>query len=422
LSVVLLGLLKKAPIELQYCYAGYGLLLMYVIRLLNCLLLLCVILFPACGSVKNQPRPPLTTRYKTDKSVKRISFDAKIGQLIMVGFYGRYSTDFGVKNLLSHIRYGRIGGVILHGHNIEKPSQLGNLTKLLISASPDLLIAVDQEGGNVQRLTPLKGFIGAPSPIKMAGYSLDKVTRIYETQAKQLARYGINVNFAPVVDLNSVDPKKSSPAIGQYGRSFGSDAQKVKSLATIMIKAHHKFGIKTVLKHFPGHGLLQGDTHLGLYEISPLPKGRRAQELGVFKVLIKEGLADMVMTAHLFDGKFDKKYPATFSHNIITLKLRKKYGFRGIVITDDLSMASIRSNYSLKQTVILALGAGVDILLFSHNPSLTKTTKGFVPHHNLPFAIRSIVKSAIHHNQLSRNTIIESWRRQRIFMQKKSDL
>ena len=179
--------------------------------------------------------------------------------------------------------------------------------------------------------------------------------------AKTLAAAGINHNLAPVVDINS---NPANPVIGALGRSFSADPAVVIAQARAFIEAHHAHDVTTTLKHFPGHGSSQADSHLGLVDVSAT---WQRDELEPYRVLIGEGIVDTVMTAHVFNTQLDPTYPATLSKATITGILRDELGFDGVVITDDMNMQAITSQYGFEQAAVLAVQAGADLLAYGNN-------------------------------------------------------
>lgn len=185
--------------------------------------------------------------------------------------------------------------------------------------------------------------------------------------AETLQRAGINLNLGPVVDLN-VNP--ANPVIGKLQRSISADPKIVTEHAREFIRAHHARGILCSLKHFPGHGSSSADSHKGFVNVTDTWSKK---ELEPFRTLIKEGLADTVLTAHVFNARLDPHAPATLSKATIENLLRKQLGFDGVVISDDLTMGAIAGQYSLEDSVEKALNAGVDMLLLADNrPDTTK--------------------------------------------------
>ncbi|AKF25491.1 glycosyl hydrolase [Sulfurovum lithotrophicum] len=319
------------------------------------------------------------------------SLDQKIGQMLMVGFHGTSAPKN--SQICQDIRKYHIGAVILFDYNpvdkskpknIANRQQLKKLTAQLQRCSYDgkLLIAVDQEGGKVQRLKSRYGFYGnfpkASDVIKMDQRQIKKT---YGKMAKELKSVGINYDLAPVVDL---DINSRNHVIHGLGRSFGKDPKTVAAYASTFIDAMHRYGVLTSLKHFPGHGSSVGDTHKGFVDVTNLWK---KAELEPYRLLNKK--ADTVMVAHVFNQKLDARYPASLSNKTVNGLLRKKLAFNGVVITDDLQMGAISKKYGLRNTLKLAINAGDDMLLFGNqlDPNKTVSTKKLVE------TVKSLVKS-----------------------------
>ena len=303
--------------------------------------------------------------------------DVMIGQMIMVGFSGDKETDSGVIGVHDQLAEGVVGGVVLYPENISRPDELRRLTSYLrdARAAPIPFIAVDQEGGLVQRLTRRNGhsyFPSARSVGRNPSYSdSESATRLYAAMAKELADAGFNLNFGPVVDLN-LNP--DNPVIGQRERSFGADPNTVTQLARAFIVAHRDAGIVTVAKHFPGHGSSRADSHKTLADISETWK---EIELEPYRQLAKEGLLDAVMIGHLYHPRFSDgtRLPASLSGRAVKALRSKGYiGFQGVVVSDDMEMGAVREDYSLEERVIKAVNAGTDLVVFSneqsHDPEL----------------------------------------------------
>jgi beta-N-acetylhexosaminidase len=294
--------------------------------------------------------------------------DRMIGQTIMVGFSGQTERDPGVKAVRSQLAKGLVGGVVLYPENISSTRQLRLLTAYLLNANSTLVpfIAVDQEGGRVQRLTRRNGHKYYPSAQKLgrdATLTPEGARRIYGEMAKDLAGAGINLNFGPVVDL-SLNPWNA--VIARRKRSYGSDPATVMSFASSFIAAHREANVATVAKHFPGHGSSWSDSHKSLPDIS---RSWRESELEPYAALAHDGLLDMVMVGHLYHPRFSdgEKLPSSLSANAIrALRAEGYIGYRGVVVSDDLEMGAVRDHYSLEDRVIRALNAGVDLLVFSN--------------------------------------------------------
>ena len=241
--------------------------------------------------------------------------DAMIGQMIMVGFLGDNERDPGVKAVRDQLAKGIVGGVVLYPENIGSPKELRTLTAFLRNAKSSMVpfIAVDQEGGKVQRLTGRNGhryFPSAWSVGRNPSYAVgDSAEKLYASMAADEAQAGFNLNFGPVVDLN-VNP--ANPVIGQRDRSFSADPNTVTALARAFILAHRNADIVTVAKHFPGHGSSRVDSHKALADVS---ESWREIELEPYRALAKDGLLDAVMLGHLYHPTFSDgaKLPASLS-------------------------------------------------------------------------------------------------------------
>lgn len=325
-----------------------------------------------------------------------------IGHMIIIGFED--SSVNKQSEIIKQINKYELGGIILFdifysdrtkNKNIKSPQQLKKLTHDLKALSnQNLLISVDQEGGKVARLKPSYGFKEFPSAKKISQNSFSKAKNTYKDMATMLNENGINCNFAPVVDLE-VNPKNK--VIVGLERSFGKSNTDVSSYAKILIDEQKNAGVISVLKHFPGHGSSLGDSHLGFVNITDTWS---ENELEPYKTLISSNSVDMIMTAHVFNSHLDEKYPATLSHNVNTKLLRQKMKYNGVVVSDDLQMKAISKHYSLKETVTLAINAGVDILLFGNQ----------LGYQNIDELVE-IIFSQVKNNSIPMSRIIESNKR-----------
>jgi len=241
--------------------------------------------------------------------------------------------------------------------NISNSEQLKKLTLSLqsISANP-LMICIDQEGGRVARLKQQNGFRVSKSAKTITSLSINEVIAEYESLALELQELGINCNFAPLVDLGI---NKDSEIIYGLDRAYGEDADTVVKYGEIFMDALDKHQIISVLKHFPGHGSAKGDSHEGFVDIT---QSWNEIELSPYKRLIHK--TNMIMSAHVFNGRLDEKYPATLSHTINTKLLREHIGYDGVLITDDLQMSAIKEHYSKEEAIKLAINSGADMLMY----------------------------------------------------------
>jgi len=296
------------------------------------------------------------------------SLREQIGQMIMIGFVGHSVRDRRFGHLTQLVRDGEIGGVLYLPRNIAGRERTAAMNAALQSAAegrPLLLIAVDQEGGHVQRLKPGHGFRRTPPASNVARQmSPQEARQTYLQMAQGLADWGFNLNLGPVVDLN-LNPR--NPIIGRLGRAYSSDPRIVADYASAFIDAHREAGVATALKHFPGHGSSSGDSHDGAVDVSA--SWSRA-ELLPYRELIARGQADIVMTAHVRNSRLQgpgESGPASLSPTAIEGVLRGELGFAGLVISDDLQMEGVAGGHDLRQRVLRAVRAGTDILLLAND-------------------------------------------------------
>ena len=302
------------------------------------------------------------------------SIEKLVGQLIIAGFRDKSINDGSL--IVNYIKNFNLAGVILYDidleiggkdltpgtRNIESPTQLKDLTKHLQDISKQkLLVSVDQEGGHTSRLKSIYGFPQDTSWAHVGNLNSIQFTEQFsEETANTLKDVGINLNFAPVLDLDH----GNGSVISDQQRACSDDPKKVIEHAKIFIKAHRENGVITCGKHFPGLGSASGDTHEGIADIT---NSWTVKDLQPFDTLIQENELDSVMVSHAFDKKLDPNYPSSLSQNIITKMLRDDLGFQGVVICDDPSMRAISDHYNLEETFKLMLDAGVDLFCLGNN-------------------------------------------------------
>lgn len=307
-----------------------------------------------------------STEDKIQNKLDNMTLNEKIGQMIIAGF-SSYNVDEKVKTLIKDYN---IGGLILFNRNIKSSDQLVDLLNSIKEENKNnipLFLAVDQEGGRVNRMP--KDIINFPSNIEIGyGGNEDLAYDVGSAIGQEIKSYGFNLNFAPVLDIFS---NKENKVIGD--RAFGKNEKIVSKFGISKMKGLQSKGIIPVIKHFPGHGDTSVDSHMGLPIIKKDIESLSKFELIPFKRAIDNG-ADMVMIAHILLSKIDDK-PATLSKKVITELLRGKLGFKGVIITDDLEMDAITDNYSIEETVLKAIDGGNDILLICH--SYNKQIKAF---------------------------------------------
>ncbi len=290
--------------------------------------------------------------------------DLKIGQMLLIGF-PKAEVD---PLVLEEVKAGKVGGIILFEKNVPKSTASFAALKKITwtyqkAANIPLLMCIDQEGGKVNRLKDKYGFTRSITAQEMGkALTLDSVRFYAESTAATLAGLGINVNFAPVVDLAV---NRENTVIVKAGRSFSANPDSAALFAQAFIMPHRKFGVITVLKHFPGHGSSQSDTHFGVADVT---KSWTSAELIPYQRLISTGAVDAIMSAHIVNRQLDPRgYPGTLSSRMIDSLLRKTLRYEGVVFSDDMQMQAITKQYGLEEAIKLAINAGIDVMCFSNN-------------------------------------------------------
>lgn len=334
------------------------------------------------------------------------SLSTMIGQMIMVGTRGMTIAEVSPQ-FKQQITDGKIGGIVLFDYdvvkkvahrNIQSPKQVKALIAGLQKDAPiSLFMAVDQEGGRVNRLKTKYGFPASVSAQYLG--TLDNVdsTKYYANRTANLCQeLGFNVNFAPAVDVN-YNPE--SPAIGQIERSFSADPALVIKHADILIKAQTAKGILSTLKHFPGHGSARADSHYGVTDVT---KYWQESELIPFEKLSKLNNNVAIMTAHVANQNLDADYPATLSKKIITGILRKKLGFQGLVFSDDMQMKAVNDQFGFETLLEKSINAGVDVLVFGNNLEYDEL---------IPTKAIAVISKMVEKGTISKERIKESYNR-----------
>ena len=254
--------------------------------------------------------------------------------------------------ILDEVRKGNVGSIILFEKNIpKKASVFADLKKIIWTyqeAAPSpIFVSIDQEGGKVNRLKEKYGFtrsITARATGKSK--SLDSARFYAQATAATLAGLGFNVNFAPCVDV-AVEP--TNPVIVKSERSYSPNEDTVAIMAGEFVKQHRKYGIVTVLKHFPGHGSSTTDSHFGIADVT---KSWTPRELKPYKALLDSGLVDGVMSCHIVNRELDNAgLPGTLSAEMLNGMLRKNLGYDGVVFSDDMQMEAITKQYGLDESI-----------------------------------------------------------------------
>jgi beta-N-acetylhexosaminidase len=282
----------------------------------------------------------------------------KIGQMFMIGLQGESLT----RDEQLVIEECAFGGFILFSHNCCDPEQMLSLCRSLWENNQKTppLIGIDQEGGRVHRLAnpfthfPAAALVGRREDPNLA-YRAARAT------AAELALVGVNLNFAPVLDVNS---NPNNPIIGD--RSFGTEPNQVITFAWPYVQGLRDGGMIPCGKHFPGQGGTDKDSHLDLPVVDRSPDELTTVELPPFVHACRNQI-ESLMTAHVLYRSLDPKFPATLSHNIVTGLLRQQLGYAGVVFGDDMEMKALSGNYDADEAVALAVRAGVDVMLYCHD-------------------------------------------------------
>src|SRR5947208_879529 len=293
-----------------------------------------------------------------------MTLEEQIGQLLMVGFWGSTPSQ----EIIDLIQRHHVGNILLFSRNIHDARQVFELTQSLQAIAQEagqrypLLLAIDQENGLVQRLGEAVTLF--PGNMALGAIGSEKVAyEVALATGRELKALGINMNLAPVVDVNN---NPANPVIGV--RSFGEDARQVARLAASMVKGYHAAGILACLKHFPGHGDTAVDSHLALPTIPYALERLEALELVPFRSGIEAG-AESVMIAHVSFPALTRQdmLPATLSSAIVQGLLREKLGFNGLILSDCLEMKAISETFGTERAAVMALQAGIDLVLVSHH-------------------------------------------------------
>jgi len=322
--------------------------------------LILVLLLAGCALITPRPAPdPVALR---------------VADLLLIGFNGtEVPGNEEVRRLVCDVK---VGGVLLferfvasgRPRNLVSPAQVTALTRDLQAlaarcAGRPLFIAADAEGGRVMRLSPRLGYAPTLSAGELGERDDPAFTRAEARRMGAMLREaGINWNLAPVVDV-AVNP--ANPAVVALGRTYSGDPERVVAHARAFVLGMHEAGVLTSLKHFPGHGSSRRDSHLGFTDVSDTAELR--VELAPYRALIESGLADSVMTGHVFNRGLDPWDPATLSRYTVRRVLRGWLGYDGVAVSDDLLMGAISQHYGLEEAAVQALRAGVDVLLIGQN-------------------------------------------------------
>ena len=293
-----------------------------------------------------------------------------LGSQLIVGFYGVTPTDAGVIEVRRLIDANKIAGVVLLQRNIESPHQLQKLTSFLKSTRPCLIVAVDQEGGSVQRLHRNQGFVGLKSARRMADrHTLEEAKKRYKLSMTEMREMGINVNFAPVVDLD----RHLDHSELEKRRFYGDDAQRVSAYASAFITACRSAGILCVVKHYPGLGSSDLDTHHVSVDVSDSWTSTESQP---YLTLAQQGILSAVMLAHVMQRDVDVNLPASLSKQHV--QRVRALNPEAIVVTDSLNMSAITNDYDLQRVISSLKETSIDWYLWVDIPHNSLSLTDFV--------------------------------------------
>jgi beta-N-acetylhexosaminidase len=287
-----------------------------------------------------------------------------VGQLFIVGFNG-YSVPNEYKAFMQEFN---LGGTLYFKRNVQSPGQLAELSNELqfscrAKESPAFIISIDHEGGKINRLVkpftkfPGNDYLGELGSPKI-GFEFGMVL------GKELKAVGINVNFAPVVDVNT---NKDNPVI--KNRAFSSDPEVCGRMGSAVCRGIQKMGVAAVAKHFPGHGDTTEDSHFALAKVNKSLEELERIELIPFRRVIRSRV-EGIMTAHVLNPKIDPEYPATMSEKTIEGILRQQMRYTRVVFSDDLEMKAITEHYPGDEAAILSINAGCDLLIYRGDAGL----------------------------------------------------
>ena len=327
-----------------------------------------ILLMAGCGgdSIKEESSNEYNTEKHTEETkeldkikekINSMTLEQKIGQLFIVGFEGDIIND----EIIDLVNNQEVGGLIYFSRNVVDSNQIITLNNEIKDIKKDipLFISVDEEGGVVSRVPdeflklPSSGYIGKFDDENLS-YNIGSII------AKELKSLGFNMDFAPVLDIDS---NPNNTVIGE--RAFGNNADIVSKLGIKTMEGLRDGGIIPVVKHFPGHGDTDIDSHYGLPIVTKTLEELNNLEFIPFKNAIENG-ADVVMVSSIILSSIDSEYPATMSKKVTTDILRNKLNFDGVIATDDMTMGAIMDNYNLTDAVIMAINAGNDLILVCH--------------------------------------------------------
>ena len=329
-----------------------------------------------------------------ENMLKKMTITEKIGQMIMVGVYGKETNE----DIIYSLNQYHFGGIILYARNIDNKDQVKNFVSQLQDKANEkvpLFISIDEEGGDVSRLKQIDNN-AAPSQREIGESGDIHLAQKWAMEtAKKLKSLGVNVNFAPVADIGSPDT-----------RSFSNDPRIVVDFLGSAAKGYEEENFIYCIKHFPGIGKRVTDPHQEISSIDVSRETLEEEDIFPFKSIIDNHSAEkfMIMVSHLKYPAIDEENSATLSYKVMTELLRKELGYKGIIITDDLEMGAISNHNSFNEVGVNAIKAGADILLICHDYQheqevylgvLEAVQNGEITEERINESVRRILKSKL---------------------------
>lgn len=330
---------------------------------------------------------------------KTPALDEMIAQMIVIGFDGNKEGDKWVEQVAKDIKREKIGGIFLAEKNIQSATQLKKMTDYLKAQAPKelpLIVAVEYEGDDSSLFHTKKGFAPTYSAYEIAtSKDITEAGKIYEQMSQDMAKCGINVNLAPVLDLQ---PKRFN-AKKELERSYSPYEEIVTTYAVLFIDAMYRNNILPVVKYFPMAGSNLWDDFSNEADAT---SSWRFEQLKPYYDLIAYDKIDAVLLSHAMQKELDPNEPTLFSKTIVQSLLRRKMHFNGVVFADHLRTNSVKGNVDFKQRIIKSVQAGADVLLFNNY---------FADNASMPFTVQKILLDAVHNGDITKEQIERSYER-----------
>jgi beta-N-acetylhexosaminidase len=318
-----------------------------------------------------------------------------VAEISMFGFSGSTAASASAQQLSRHVAGGRVKNIVFVLGNVGPLHELKEVVALFQRGAPfKARLAIDHEGGAVQRLGPQHGCTALPRPLDVARTkTVQEALQLYAKAGREFTTLGFDINLAPVVDLY----QRANPGIGEYGRAFSDDPAEVTKFGRAFVEGFEASGAICTLKHFPGHGRAVTDSHEKLPDIT---KSWTPRELEPFASMITSGHARIIMGGHLRLGSVETRdIPTTLSRAVTSGLVRERLGFDGVIMTDDIDMIAIARTMSRKEAFIRSLSAGNDIVMIRNEAHYDP---------DLPSVVVEWVAKAIAEGTLSRGDIAVS--------------